>query len=291
LEDELNRQLNLIAKENIWSEEDWDLLTRKFLEYSESTILSMPHLHRLLNELREGTEINSFWKSDRPSADTVIRRYRPLNRFQSILENSALWFSRTDVFEDQFEGSFAYANIERGERVNKQRRDRLAKDEVIAQEQARRFQREHTENTNKRTYINCWRQGTDEPAILWDAYIGDKLGVAIEATIRDFRKAISKEISDCHRETIRARKEARRKYMEATPENRDKRERIEDLVLAVMTVEYSKMQIGSVRYVDFDNDVIPRSRYARFFTRELDLRKKRNLERCLSSLWRNSTHQ
>jgi hypothetical protein len=262
---ERKRQLNGFAKENIWSDEDWDLLIRHFLRFDEDQILSMSHLHRLLNEDREGTETHSFWKPDRPSRDSVIRRYRPFNRFQSILDSGSLWFSRTDIFEDQFEGSFAYANKERRERINKQRRNERGKDEIIAQKQARSRFKERTENSKKRTYINCWRQGTDESALFWNAYIGDELGVAIETTVGDFRRAISRRIADRHLETIHAKIEAQRKYMESKQENRDKRERIVKLVQAVMAVEYSKMQIGSVRYINFDNSIVPQSRYARFF--------------------------
>jgi hypothetical protein len=265
LRKERKRQLNGFAKENIWSEEDWNLLTRHFLRFDQDQILSMPDLHRLLNEDREGTETHSFWKPDRPSRDSVIRRYRPFNRFQSILDSGSLWFSRTDIFEDQFEGSFAYANEERRERINKQRRNERGKDEIIAQKQARSRFKERTENSKKRTYINCWRQGTDESALFWNAYIGDELGVAIETTVDDFRKAISREISHRHLEAIHAKMEANKKYMESTRENRDKRGHIEQLVQAVMAVEYSKMQIGSVKYIDFDNSIVPQSRYARFF--------------------------
>jgi len=265
LKKERKRQLNMFAKENIWSEDDWGLLSRHFLEDNDDEILRWTHLYQRLNEYRESTKINSFWEPDRPSGDSVIRRYRSFDRFQTILENDALWFSRTDIFEDHFEGSFAYPNIERMERTTKRRRDRLGKHAAIPQNQVKQSNKERIENTNKRTYINCWRQGSDESAILWDAYIGDKFGVAIETTVGDFRKSISKEISDFRREAVRAKKKAFRKYAEIPPRERSKWERIEKLVTAVMAVEHSKLQVGLVNYIDFDDEVVPRSRYARFF--------------------------
>lgn len=274
LKKERKRQLNGFAKENIWSEEDWDLLTRHFLRFDEDQILSMS-LHRLLNEDRESTETHSFWKPDKPSNDSVVRRYRPFNGFRSILNSDSLWFSRTDIFEDQFEGSFAYPNKERRERINRQRRNERGKDEVFSQKHERAAFREKIENTKKRTYINCWREGTDESALFWNAYIGDEFGVAIETTVGDFRRAINRRIANCHLETIHAKIEANRKYVESTPENRDKRGRIEQLVQAVMAVEYSKTQIGSVRYISFDDDIVPQSRYARFFHKRSEFEEEK----------------
>jgi len=104
-----------------------------------------------------------------------------------------------------------------------------------------------------KTYINCWRIGEDESAVFWDAYVGNELGLAVETTVGDFRRAIEMEVSDGYVEQYQ-------QYVRSTGEDRSK-------ALEEVYEQLSKLQLGEVEYVDYDGTPIPGSQlsYSRYF--------------------------
>ncbi|WP_135828814.1 hypothetical protein [Halorussus halobius] len=197
-----------------------------------------------LDQLRERLTIHSEWEPEIPSDDRVIRRYLSIGRFQSLLDESGIWFSRVDGFSDSFEATLPRPNANLRDAVKRWSGRNPA--EIDHNERVRN-------RSDDKTYINCWRVGRDESAVFWDAYLGTEPGVAVETTVGDFRNAIEMSVSDGYLETYR-------NYVRATGRKRSK-------ALDEVYDELSKLQIGSVEYVDYDEDAIPGSQlsYSRYF--------------------------
>lgn len=95
-----------------------------------------------------------------PKGDDVVWRYMYLARFISLLQNEALYFTRVDLMEDQWEGhldDFSFQNIMR------------SSDQQGVQDRIYNF-------------INCWNLSTVESVAMWQLYQKEGRGVAIKST-------------------------------------------------------------------------------------------------------------
>ena len=110
-----------------------------------------------------------------PSGDTVLWRYMDFARFVQLLEYRSLWFSRTDQFEDPFEGTFTDAEFDYFK--NQHLPEGIIGDRSILSTfiGANRMMR-------ATTFINCWRQGAQESLAMWDLYGKGSGIVAIKTT-------------------------------------------------------------------------------------------------------------
>ena len=114
-----------------------------------------------------------------PPLDAVLWRYMPYCRFASLLENSALWFTRADKFDDEHEGSITQTSWA----THKYRLVDAAAEKRLANnlKHARSF-----------TLANCWHWNDRENVSMWDRYCkGD--GIAIKTT---FQRLVTSLI--CH---------------------------------------------------------------------------------------------
>ena len=250
------RTLGHLAKKHIWSEEDWDLVQRYFSYLSEDELLMNSDLiTSYLENQHDQMMANSAWEPDIPHEETTIRRYLDLDEFILLLKNSQLWFSQSDVFEDEYEGAFPHPHIDRQEQIDQQRIDELdLPQETIDFE--KRSTNQLLERANKSTYINCWRWGDDESAVFWNAYIGDDLGVAVETTIGQFIQSIDMRVSTGHVDIEMLMERVKRKFGHGQLHYD-----LEDLLI----LELSKLQIGKVEYLDYSNDPMPNTEFSRFF--------------------------
>lgn len=243
LERTLERSYARFAATELLDPEDRDLLKRAFTgnDTVESALFAAKND---LDELRERLAIHSEWEPRIPSDETVIRRYLTFDRFESLLEESGLWFSRIDGFSDQFEATLPKPNADLRDAVK-----HLSGTDTEGVDHNEKMR----DRRDEKTYINCWRIGEDESAVFWDAYIGNELGLAVETTVGDFRRAIDMEVSDGYIESYR-------QYADST--GRDRLEALEDVY-----DQLSKLQIGEVEYVDYDETPIPGSQmsYSRYF--------------------------
>ncbi|USZ68549.1 hypothetical protein NGM10_02130 [Halorussus salilacus] len=243
LERTLKRSYGRFIADELLDEQDRDLLRRAFPknDTAENAVFAA---RNDLDAHRGRLTIHSEWDPEVPPDDAVIRRYLSVDRFWSLLEASGLWFSRIDGFSDQFEATLPKPNADLRDAVKRW----SGRDST---------ETEHNERMRKRrddrTYINCWRLGEDESAVFWNAYIGDEYGVAVETTVGDFRAAVEMDVSDgyveLYREYVRSR----------GPERAERQARMYDGL--------SKLQVGAVEYLDYDEDAIPGSTfsYSRYF--------------------------
>ena len=104
-------------------------------------------------------------------------------KFVSLLDKSALFFSRADKLGDPFEGSYSKANIELRPEVYKDKIPPNALKDFSAFHKAIiRF-----------TAINCWHLNEYESAALWGLYLKSNEGIAIQSTYNRLRDSLKDE--------------------------------------------------------------------------------------------------
>lgn len=114
--------------------------------------------------------------------DTNIQiwRYMDLPKYISIIDQSALYFSRSDRLGDEFEGSLPKPNV-LARSVNPiLKRTGTASDgtvETIGETMSRLLKIGRTH-----AFVNCWHMSHDESAAMWQLYCSDIYGVAIRST-------------------------------------------------------------------------------------------------------------
>lgn len=106
--------------------------------------------------------------------DQPLWRYLDLPKFIDLLENSHLFFTRLDQFEDQFEGSIPSKPIQRARDVYGDD-DLFPVDTVIPA-----LLGTLTSNTRAKWFVNCWDMNQHESAAMWRLY-GNR-GLAIRTT-------------------------------------------------------------------------------------------------------------
>lgn len=116
-----------------------------------------------------------------PENDNVkIWRYMDFAKFVSLLDNSSLYFSRSDVLGDPFEGTLPNRTIQTV-------KTRFTEG-GIAHEIERMFNL--TMEAKLTTFINCWSIGQHESAAMWKLYVKNDYGIAIESTFSQLRKVL-----------------------------------------------------------------------------------------------------
>ena len=106
--------------------------------------------------------------------DTPVWRYMDMDKFQSLLNEKALYLCRADRLEDRFEGSYSRQQILDSE-------DWLTK---TGNSQVIETEREHRIKDRLTTYINCWCISDCDLDLMWKAYVRNPPGVAIKSSLR-----------------------------------------------------------------------------------------------------------
>ena len=131
-----------------------------------------------------------------PEDNSVIWRFLDLAKFISLLKEKALFMTRADKFEDQFEGAVCslddsekydealteyYSDLLEGKPVNEQ----LIENEHYAIQMIR-----------KNSFLSCWFEGAYESIAMWKLYASgkDAKGVAIRSTVGRLKKAIGRDV-------------------------------------------------------------------------------------------------
>ena len=101
-----------------------------------------------------------------PDPNSILWRYMELDRFKSLLERKALFFSRADKFPDQFEGSLPLREYEFRPKVHRAidaSYGNQSTDEQIAESIAG-LTYEHLE-FKRRHVVNCWHNNSNRVSI------------------------------------------------------------------------------------------------------------------------------
>ena len=142
----------------------------------------------------DGKSFNTYYEV--PKDDSIIWRFLDLAKFISLLKEKALYMTRADKFEDQFEGAVCsledsvkydealadyYFDCLGGKPVS----DQLIKNEHYAIQLIR-----------NNSFLSCWFEGNYESIAMWRLYASgkDAKGVAIRTTVGRLKKAIGQNV-------------------------------------------------------------------------------------------------
>lgn len=118
-----------------------------------------------------------------PPDDTVIWRYLSFTKFASILDRKSLYFCRTDLLGDPYEGSYPKANLPlRDEYFKKMGFSPTLVNTLLAD----------SRQSRKQMYVNCWHANPIESDAMWKLYTFDRQsseGVAIRSTIGKLKES------------------------------------------------------------------------------------------------------
>ncbi len=113
-----------------------------------------------------------------PSGDTRLWRYMDFAKFTNFLVTEKLYFSRSDRFDDPWEGAWSYANIEKFPKVagyaSKHSGERYG---VIGT-----FLLDDQRSVREKTFINCWHSSEHESDAMWKLYGLYDQCIAIQTT-------------------------------------------------------------------------------------------------------------
>ena len=135
------------------------------------------------NSLR--TESNAHWEPPQPSSDSIVWRYLDFTQFMSILERKSIWFSNIAQFEDPYEGTIPYKNIQN--EIN-QIVDETGVDVDIAKTVHKSLTSGYKYKSDG--FVNCWNLNNHESAALWEQYIKSTEGVAISTTVDRLERSL-----------------------------------------------------------------------------------------------------
>ena len=114
-----------------------------------------------------------------PADNTVLWRYMDFTKFVSLLDRSALFFTRADKLGDPFEGSLPHPTRHAARQFHEGYPDNL--------------QTMFNAIKQKSQYmlISCWHENDRESAAMWRLYSKDDSGIAIKTTFHSFKRSFT----------------------------------------------------------------------------------------------------
>ena len=111
--------------------------------------------------------------------NNVLRRYLDVPRFINFLMSSSLYFCRTDLFPDKFEGSFTPSVRDAICAAYKKNKIKYTYE---------KFKKELREGV----FISCWSLGTDDNMALWHRFGSTNDCVAVTTTVKKLKAALNR---------------------------------------------------------------------------------------------------
>ncbi len=147
-----------------------------------------------------------------PADDARIWRYLDFTKFVALLSGSSLHFSRADTFLDRFEVSIPLRDLAaaRAWTIGQIHRGSISRDGItrylsaVSGQPASAFLTlsEHElavqflRHANSALFVSCWHMNQDESAAMWDLYLGNGPGVAIESSFAALRDELDRATGD-----------------------------------------------------------------------------------------------
>lgn len=111
----------------------------------------------------------------------TVWRYMPFSKFVSLLVYQAIWFSKLNILQDQFEGMMPEATKEMMQSHYHELKKGFAPeyhwqfDEMASRNE---------QDSRELLVVNCWFLGESESENMWDRYGGNDEAVAIKSTVK-----------------------------------------------------------------------------------------------------------
>ncbi len=119
----------------------------------------------------------------------TIYRYMDFDKFESVLNDSSLYFARADKFKDKNEGHLPDKYYDK-KYVQKQFRC----DEETAKAEAR-FNK-ILAGRKRNIFISCWSCGSSESDALWNLFTKTSRGIVIKSNVQSLRNVLDKADGD-----------------------------------------------------------------------------------------------
>ena len=114
-----------------------------------------------------------------PDPDTIIWKYLDLSKFLDLLLSGKLFMSRSDKFEDQYEGTFSEPTFEEIKKL------------AIDNPEFLNYYKTHRE----KVAVSSWHINEYESFAMWQIFTQNSEGLAIQSTIGRLQKAVNPEKS------------------------------------------------------------------------------------------------
>ena len=150
---------------------------------------SAPHWAEIIMPYQSHPGINT------PSnTSQKIWRYLDFAKFMSLIENEALFFSNLTNQPDKMEGFLTKASVDRFRTFPKD----ITGYELSRKKQIREHNLQVLKNSREHLYISSWHMSDYESAAMWEIYIKDYQGIAIQTTIGRFMESLEKSKEDVY---------------------------------------------------------------------------------------------
>jgi hypothetical protein len=109
--------------------------------------------------------------------DTFVWKYLDLSKFLDLLLSQKLFMSRSDKFEDQYEGTFSEPTFEEIKKLSENNPEFL----------------DHYKSKREKVVISSWHINEYESFAMWQIFTQNSEGLAIQSTIGRLQKALEPE--------------------------------------------------------------------------------------------------
>jgi hypothetical protein len=113
--------------------------------------------------------------------DLTVWRYMPFSKFVSLLVYQALWFSKLNILQDQFEGMMPHATKEMMQAHDQELKKSFPPE---YHSQFNEMATRNEQDSKELLIVNCWFLGNNESERMWREYGGSKQSVAIKSTVK-----------------------------------------------------------------------------------------------------------
>ena len=112
-----------------------------------------------------------------PARDTVVWKYLDLSKFLDLLMSKKLFMSRSDKFEDQYEGTFSEPTFEEIRKISENNPEFL----------------DIYKSQRKNVVISSWHINEYESFAMWQIFTQNSEGLAIQSTIGRIQDSLNAE--------------------------------------------------------------------------------------------------
>lgn len=111
--------------------------------------------------------------------DTIVWKYLDLSKFLDLLMSQKLFMSRSDKFEDQYEGTFSEPTYEEIKKLSENNPEFL----------------DYYKSHREKVVVSSWHINEYESFAMWQIFTQNNEGLAIQSTIGRLQKALKPEIN------------------------------------------------------------------------------------------------
>jgi hypothetical protein len=109
--------------------------------------------------------------------DTIVWKYLDLSKFLDLLLSQKLFMSRSDKFEDQYEGTFSEPTFEEIKKLSTNNPDFL----------------DYYKTHREKVAISSWHINEYESFAMWQIFTQNSEGLAIQSTVKRLQDALAPE--------------------------------------------------------------------------------------------------